>query len=147
LEIQTKLDTALSDEMIAFAEKQDEARKELTDALDDIQAEFEDKLGKITNATKATTAAINAMVTALNAARELAAKPMPTPTAPTVTKSTYDPTQGNTLNSNTFPNTNTPTGNGNTVIVNAPITNNNTTTPSDISATLVKLAKFGLAVG
>jgi hypothetical protein len=147
LEIQTNLDTALSDEMIAFAEKQDEAREALTEALDAIQAEFEEKLGKIKNATKSTTTAINAMVKALNAARDLAAKPMPTPPIVTppvlgagaiktgaITNDEYNKESGGGA------------GGGVKVIVNAPITNYNTTSDTETSDTIIRLAKFGLAV-
>ena len=146
-EIQTNLDTALADEMTAFAEKQDEARQALTDALDGIQAEFEEKLSKITNATKATTTAINAMVTALNAARDLAAKPMPTPTIVTPpVLSDAAKKAGAISEAEYLRESKGSAGGGNTVVINAPITNNNTTTPYDMSQTLVRLAKYGVAV-
>jgi hypothetical protein len=149
LEIQTSLDTALSDEMIAFAEKQDEARESLTEALDAIQAEFEEKLGKITNATKATTSAINAMVTALNAARDLAAKPMPTPQIPVVPTSGLSAgaiKAGAISNAEYLRESGGGAGGGFKVVVNAPITNYNTTSDTDTSETIIRLAKFGLAV-
>jgi hypothetical protein len=147
LEIQTALDTALSDEMIAFAEKQDEAREALTEALDGIQAEFEDKLGKITNATKATTTAINAMVTALNAARDLAAKPMPTPpivTPPVLSAGAVK--TGALTNDEYLKESGGGAGGGSKVVMYNNITNNNTTSDTDIGNTIVRIAKFGLVV-
>jgi len=147
LEIQTALDTSLADEMTAFAEKQDEARAALTDALDGIQAEFEEKLGKITNATKATTTAINAMVTALNAARDLAAKPMPTPQIATPPVLTAGAAKAGALtNDEYYKERGGGAGGGKSVVMNTTITNNNTTSDADIGNTLVRIAKYGLVV-
>jgi hypothetical protein len=78
---QKEMAIALAEAQKQMAEAQAAARKELNDSLTAIEKDFKEKLGSINNATNSTTAAINAMVAALNAARALAAQPMPTPTA------------------------------------------------------------------
>ena len=80
---QKEMAIALAEAQKQMAEAQAVARKELNDSLTAIEKDFQEKLGSINNATNSTTAAINAMVAALNAARALAAQPMPTPTAST----------------------------------------------------------------
>ena len=137
-EINKDLAEALKEAYDEMVESQNEARDALADALNDIQKEFNEKLGSIRNATNATTAAINAMVAALNAARDLAAQPMPTP-APS-------PTQ--TVNTTTLAGIAAASGTANTsgITINQNITN---TTP-DASATLdatVSAIKFGTSGG
>jgi cell division protein ZapA (FtsZ GTPase activity inhibitor) len=117
------------DDMVAA---QDDAKAALKDALDSIQKEFDDKLGKIKNATNSTTAAINAMVAALNAARTLAAMPMPTPAVDNAN------TRENRVDTTTLEGINKASG----ISITQHITN---TTP-DASATLgatVSAIKFG----
>jgi len=77
---QKEMAIALAEAQKQMAEAQAAARKELNDSLTAIEKDFQEKLGSINNATNSTTNAINAMVAALNAARALAAQPMPTPT-------------------------------------------------------------------
>jgi len=77
---QKEMAIALAEAQKQMAEAQAAARKELNDSLTAIEKDFKEKLGSINNSTNSTTAAINAMVAALNAARALAAQPMPTPT-------------------------------------------------------------------
>jgi hypothetical protein len=79
-EAQKEMAIALAAAQKQMAEAQAAARKELNDSLTAIEKDFTEKLGSINDKTKATTAAIMAMVAALNAARTLAAQPMPTPT-------------------------------------------------------------------
>jgi hypothetical protein len=146
-EIQTNLDTALADEMTAFADAQEAARTALSDALDGIVTEFQEKLATIDGATATTTAAINAMVTALNAARDLAALPMPTPTIPTVPVLSDDAKKAGALSNDEYlRESKGGAGGGFKVVVNAPITNYNTTSDTDTSDTIIRLAKFGIAV-
>ena len=146
-QIQTNLDTALADEMTAFADAQDEARTALTEALDGITAEFQEKLNTITNATGATTIAINAMVDALNAARDLAAKPMPTPQIPVVQKPVLSAgaLAAGSISNEEYLREKYGSA-GKQVIINTQVTNNNTTSDADIGDTIVKIAKYGLVV-
>lgn len=77
---QKEMAIALAEAQKQMAEAQAAARKELNDSLTAIEKDFQEKLGSINNATNNTKNAILAMVAALNAARALAAQPMPTPT-------------------------------------------------------------------
>jgi hypothetical protein len=87
------------------------------------------------------------MVKALNAARDLAAKPMPTPAiVPTPVLSAGAIKTGALTNDEYLKEKGGGAGGGTSVIINAPITNNNTTSDADIGDTLVRIAKYGLVV-
>ena len=73
--INTELMEALAEAETEFADATKEARDQLTEDLTAIQEEFDEKLGKITDATNATIAAINALKSAMATA---SATPMPT---------------------------------------------------------------------
>ncbi|NDB57245.1 hypothetical protein EB001_02165 [bacterium] len=77
---QKEMANALAQAQKQMAEAQAQARKDLNESLTAIEKDFQDKLGSINDATNNTKNAILAMVAALNAARALAAQPMPTPT-------------------------------------------------------------------
>ena len=69
--INTELMEALAEAQTEFADATAEARAQLAEDLAAIQKDFEDKLGKITDATKATIAAIAALKAAMAAASAL----------------------------------------------------------------------------
>jgi hypothetical protein len=129
---QKEMAIALAEAQKQMAEAQTAARKELNDSLTAIEKDFQDKLGSINNATNNTTAAINAMVAALNAARALAAQPMPTPTASTPVYS------GNGI----------VVGASNTPTTSTNVTVNQTTTasPQSTATAVVNAIKFSQAV-
>jgi hypothetical protein len=81
-EVNKNLQEALSDASKAFKEAQEETRKELADTLAEIEKDMIEKLGSITDATKATIAAIKALGAALNSAKSFTLAPVTVPTAP-----------------------------------------------------------------
>jgi hypothetical protein len=62
-----------------FVEASNAARKDLEDSLTAIEKEFKDKLGKITDATKATNKEINALLTNFNNTKKLLETPIVIP--------------------------------------------------------------------
>jgi len=132
---QKEMAIALAAAQKQMAEAQAAARKELNDSLTAIEKDFQEKLGSINNATNSTTAAINAMVAALNSARALAAQPMPTPTAstPYITNAPFNSNGGVG---------NTPYGPSTTVTVNQ----TTTASPQSTATAVVNAIKFSQAV-
>jgi len=132
---QKEMAIALAAAQKQMAEAQAAARKELNDSLTAIEKDFQEKLGSINNATNSTTAAINAMVAALNSARASAAQPMPTPTAstPYITNAPFNSNGGVG---------NTPYGPSTTVTVNQ----TTTASPQSTATAVVNAIKFSQAV-
>jgi hypothetical protein len=144
-EVNKNLQDALSEAFVKFQEAQADARKELSDTLAEIEKDMVDKLGSITNATNATISAITALSAALANAKTF--------TAPTV----QVPAQNDSVASYGITDALKKTGalnereymresGGKNLVINAPVTNYNTTSPEDIGNTFVRLAKYGMAV-
>ena len=144
-EVNKNLQDALSEAFVKFQEAQTDARKELSDTLAEIEKDMVEKLGSITNATNATTNAIKALATALNSAKTFTA---PQAIIPAKNDSAASYTMADALKK---------TGaiseaeymresGGKNLVINAPVTNYNTTSPEDIGNTFVRLAKYGMAV-
>lgn len=135
-------DNAIAEAYKDMVDAQEQARKELADTLAEIEKDMVEKLGSITNATNATIAAIKALGTALSNARSGA--------------TTQIPARSDSAASYTMANALKKTGaiseaeyrreSGNNVIINAPVTNYDTTSPEDIGNTFVRIAKYGLVV-
>jgi hypothetical protein len=66
----------LAEAQADFVEKSEAARKELNDTLTEIEKDFKDKLGKISDATKATSAEITKMLANFNATKSILEKPI-----------------------------------------------------------------------
>ena len=75
-EINADLLESLNEAEKDFLEASESARKELQDSLAAIQKEFDEKLKKITDATKATNKEITALLTNFNATKALLEKPI-----------------------------------------------------------------------
>jgi hypothetical protein len=75
-EINADLSESLAEAQKDFVEASEQARKDLQDSLTAIEKEFKDKLGKITDATKATNKEITALLANFNATKALLEKPI-----------------------------------------------------------------------
>lgn len=75
-QVNSELATSLAEAQADFVEKSEAARKQLNDTLTEIEKDFKDKLGKITDATKATTAAITSMLANFNSAKAIMMTPI-----------------------------------------------------------------------
>jgi hypothetical protein len=75
-EINADLLESLGEAEKNFVEASESARKELQDSLNAIQKEFDEKLKKITDATKATNKEITALLTNFNSTKALLEKPI-----------------------------------------------------------------------
>lgn len=131
-EAQKEMAIALAAAQKQMAEAQAAARKELNDSLTAIEKDFQEKLGSINNATKTTTAAIMAMVAALNAARALAAQPMPSPTYSTPVGSGKAVT--------------TPLNTGSGSTTNVTVNQSTNASPQSTATAVVNAIKFSQAV-
>jgi len=136
-QVNSELATALAEAQVDFAEKTEAARKELNDTLTEIEKDFKDKLGKITNATKATTAAIATMLANFNTAKQLMMTPIVIP-APT-----YAGGGGGSVNTNTLAGIAKASGTTAVTNINTNVTANTNASPDAIAASVVSAAKFG----
>jgi hypothetical protein len=75
-EVNSELATALAEAQADFVEKSEAARKELNDTLTEIEKDFKDKMGKISDATKATSSEITKMLANFNATKAILEKPI-----------------------------------------------------------------------
>jgi hypothetical protein len=124
-------------------EAQDEARKALAETLADIEKEFNEKLTNIQNYVKATIDAINALKAAMASVSSVSSPTTPvtpTPKAPVIPIPNYNPYQNNDKDYDAHLRARA------NVVVNAPVTNYDTTSPQDIGDTIVRISKFGLSV-
>jgi hypothetical protein len=147
-EINRDLTDSLSEAYKDFTEAQDEARKALAEALAEIEKEFNEKLTNIQKYVEATIAAINALKAAMASVGSIGGGS--NPTTPTITPKTnkpdiipipvYNPYQNKDRDYDAHLRAKT------SVIVNAPVTNYDTTSPQDIGDTIVRISKFGLTV-
>lgn len=145
VEVNKDLQEALGEAFIKFQEAQDAAKKDLTDTLAEIEKDMVEKLGSITDATKATVAAIQALGVALNAAKSFTAPTVPV--TPTVTKPSVYASGGridSAGNYNPFdPARVGMTSGGVTVTQNITYP---TASATDISAATISAIKFGATV-
>jgi hypothetical protein len=142
-EVNKDLQEALNAAFKAFQEAQDAAKKELAETLADIEADMITKFDNIKNATFSTIAAIKALSAALSNAKTLTAPKLTIPTTSTPQITTTSGTSGNkSTNTTTLAGIQAASG----VTINAPVTNYNTTSSEDIGNTIVRIAKYGLAV-
>jgi DNA-directed RNA polymerase subunit F len=74
--VNSELATALAEAQADFVEKSEAARKELNDTLTEIEKDFKDKMGKISDATKATSSEITKMLANFNATKAILEKPI-----------------------------------------------------------------------
>jgi hypothetical protein len=78
-EVNSELATALAEAQADFVEKSEAARKELNDTLTEIEKDFKDKMGKISDATKATSSEITKMLANFNATKAIMQTPIVIP--------------------------------------------------------------------
>ena len=137
-QVNSDLAEALAEAQADFVEKSEAARKELNDTLAEIEKDFKEKLGKITDATKATTAAITSMLSNFNAAKAIMTTPIVIP-APVYAAPSGG---GGYVNTNTLAGINKASGN-NTTNINTNVTANTNASPSAIATAVTNAAKFG----
>lgn len=135
-EINKDLADALAEAAKELADAQEEARKRLKESLKEIQDEFNEKLGNIKDMVADTIAAIKELQASLTAAGSITISP------PALQSSGSTPNLYGGSDRDYDAHLRTKAS----VIVNAPITNNNTTTAEDMSETIVRVAKYGLSV-
>lgn len=75
-EINSDLMESLAEAEKDFVEASEQARKDLADSLSDIEKEFKDKLGKITDATKATSKEITNLLANFNSTKKILETPI-----------------------------------------------------------------------
>jgi hypothetical protein len=137
-QVNSDLAEALAEAQADFVEKSEAARKELNDTLTEIEKDFKEKLGKITDATKATTAAITNMLSNFNAAKAIMMTPIVIP-APVYAAPSGG---GGYVNTNTTAGINKASG-SNTTNINTNVTANTNASPSAIATAVTNAAKFG----
>jgi DNA-directed RNA polymerase subunit F len=74
--VNSELATSLAEAQADFVEKSEAARKQLSDTLTEIEKDFKDKMGKISDATKATSSEITKMLANFNATKAILEKPI-----------------------------------------------------------------------
>jgi DNA-directed RNA polymerase subunit F len=77
--VNSELATSLAEAQADFVEKSQEARKQLNDTLTEIEKDFKDKMGKISDATKATSSEITKMLANFNATKAIMQTPIVIP--------------------------------------------------------------------
>ena len=137
-EVNSDLANALAEAEADFVEKSEAARKELNDTLTAIQKDFEEKLGKITDATKATTAAIATMLANFNTAKAIMTTPIVIP-APTYAAGGG----GGGVNTTTLAGVNAASGTNNTTNINTTVNASTNASPDLIATTVASQMKFG----
>jgi hypothetical protein len=75
-QVNSELATSLAEAQADFVEKSEAARKQLNETLTEIEKDFKDKLGKISDATKKTSAEITALLANFNATKKLLETPI-----------------------------------------------------------------------
>jgi hypothetical protein len=145
-EINRDLADSLAEAFKDMQDAQDEAKKQLIDALAEIEKEFEEKLSNIQSYVEATIAAINALKAAMASVGSTGGGT--NPTTPTTTPKTNTPNIIPIPNYNPYQNRDRDYDAHlrNQVVVNAPITNYNTTSTEDISQSIVRISKYGMTV-
>jgi DNA-directed RNA polymerase subunit F len=77
--VNSELATSLAEAQADFVEKSEAARKELNNTLTEIEKDFKDKMGKISDATKATSSEITKMLANFNATKAIMQTPIVIP--------------------------------------------------------------------
>jgi hypothetical protein len=77
--VNSELATSLAEAQADFVEKSEAARKELNDTLNEIEKDFRDKMGKISDATKATSSEITKMLANFNSTKSIMQTPIVIP--------------------------------------------------------------------
>jgi DNA-directed RNA polymerase subunit F len=139
-EVNSDLAKSLAEAQADFVEKSEAARKQLNDTLTEIEKDFKDKLGKITDATKATTAAITAMLANFNNAKAIMMTPIVIP-APVYAAS---PSTGTTGKTGT---TTTKTGTTAVTNITTKVTANTNASPAAIATSVTNAIKLGTSGG
>jgi hypothetical protein len=78
-QVNSELAEALAEAQADFVEKSEAARKQLSDTLNEIEKDFKDKMGKISDATKKTSAEITALMANFMATKKLLETPIVIP--------------------------------------------------------------------
>ena len=141
-EVNSELATSLAEAQADFVDKTNAARKELNDTLTEIEKDFKDKLGKITDATKATTAAITSMLANFNSAKAIMMTPIVIP-APVYAAGTGTGTGTGTKTGTGT----TKTGTGTTTNITTNVTANTNASPSAIASVVTNGIKYGTTGG
>lgn len=149
-EINQDLADSLAEAARDMAEAQNQAKKDFADALAEIEKEFNEKLTNIQNYTEATIAAINALKAAMASLSSMesatgsggltGSTPSTNPKTPVAPIPNYNIYGGHDRNYDAH--LSQKAG----VVINAPITNYNTTTTEDMSQAIVRISKYGMAV-
>ena len=141
-QINADLAESLAEAEKDFIEASEEARKELADTLTAIEKEFQEKLGKIKDATAATTKEIMNMLTNFNAAKAIMMTPIVIP-APimaggggVVSGGTSGSTKGGTTSGKT-----------NVTNINTKVTANTNASPATIATSVTNAIKLGTSGG
>jgi hypothetical protein len=135
-EINADLMESLAQAEQDFVEASNQARKDLEDSLTAIEKEFKDKLGKITDATKATNKEITTLLTNFNATKKLLETPIIIP-APIQSVSVGTST-GTTKTGTGTTKTNTTTTN-----ITTNVTANTNASPTAIATVVTNGIKYG----
>jgi len=139
-QVNNELAEALAEAQADFVEKSEAARKQLNDTLTEIEKDFKDKLGKITDATKKTSAEITSMLANFNNAKAIMMTPIVIP-AP-VYAAGGGTTGGGTTGGKT---TTGKTGTTAVTNINTNVTANTNASPAAIASAVTNAAKFGTA--
>jgi hypothetical protein len=78
-QVNSELATSLAEAQADFVEKSQAARKQLNDTLNEIEKDFKDKMGKISDATKATSSEITKMLANFNSTKAIMQTPIVIP--------------------------------------------------------------------
>ena len=140
---------AIKDNAAALAEALAQVQLDYEDAIATIIEDTKARLAELTSSLKEAAAALVALGAAKTAAAAISNAPVYTPVVPVSASSgsgSGSNIGGNQGGSNSSLPYNYNQGAGSGIIINAPITNNNTTTPVDMGETIVRIVKFGLVV-
>jgi hypothetical protein len=138
-QVNSDLATSLAEAQADFVEKSEAARKELNDTLTEIEKDFKDKMGKISDATKATSSEITKMLANFNATKAILEKPIIIP-API-----YAAGGGGGLASGVIAGVNGAKTTNNTTNITTNVTAQTNANPKDIEAVVTNGIKYGTA--
>ena len=141
-EVNDELAKALLEAQADFVEKSEAARKQLNDTLTEIEKDFKDKLGKITDATKATTAAITSMLANFNNAKAIMMTPIIIPAPIQAVGAITGGTTGGTTGT-----TGGKTGTTAVTNITTKVTANTNASPAAIATSVTNAIKLGTSGG
>jgi hypothetical protein len=134
-EINADLAESLAEAQKDFVEASEQARKDLADSLTAIEKEFKDKLGKITDATKATNKEIAALLANFNNTKKLLETPIVIP-APVYAAGSGGGAGGSSSSSSSSSKTATTN-------ITTNVTANTNASPASIASAVTSVIKFG----